>query len=145
MSLNKIEIATIITVLSACIGFGTWVGTLQEKVNGLEIIEKDVKDLCKVIDKESYKIFEENVQNLLLAAKSIDRQIDKGDKWREFYIIELKKDIWIKWLEDLEDHIAAQGAPATIKQKRRLEEFKKELEYLRSREETLKIELEREE
>lgn len=74
--------------------------------------------------------------------KRVYRDMSKGDKWRKFDIVQLQKDIWEQWLEELEDQLETQGISPRRKQLNRLEEIKTELEYLRNYEQSLKTELE---
>lgn len=66
--------------------------------------------------------------------KQIYSDMDKGDKWQEMKVIELRKDIWVRQLYDLEDRIDTQGHLPTARQRNRMEEIKKEIEQLKQEE-----------
>lgn len=70
--------------------------------------------------------------------KQIYSDMDKGDKWQELKVIELRKDIWIRQQYDLEDRIDVQGRPPTARQKNRMEEIKNEIEQLKQEETRLR-------
>ena len=69
---------------------------------------------------------------------NIYKEMDKGDKWQELKIIELRKDIWTRRKWDLEDKIDSQSQPPTIRQGNRLEEIKIKINKLNEDEDNIR-------